>query len=167
MAKEIHFAKLTDTPELFPSWNMPELAHVVNAKAGDAVTRHGGGIEVANVTRTFRMLDKDGVNGPCEVTVSLAITRTALTENEQARIDKAKADQKTNAAKRKADDAEARQTAILEASERNVGAYRQGVADASKTAPNVADKVRESLALVDALRGIIAAPAALPAGESK
>lgn len=169
MAKEIVLSRSTDTPELLPGCNLPELSLVLATKAGDAVTRQGGGIEIVNMTRTFRLIDAEGYDGkPADVTVVFSILRSAGNEHEAKRIEDAKTAQKTNSEARKLQQATERMEAIQIATTTNVARFKEGVETGKamvQPAPtvNVAEQAKAALELASVLHSLL--PKSLPAGQ--
>lgn len=148
MAKITRFARTADTPDI-GGITLPALNTFLAAK-GDASTKHGGSILLADETHAFRMLDAETSDGrPVEVTVTVTVSRTPANEAEQARIDAAKTEQKSRADARKVQQANER-TELIEAS---VSTYRKGVVDAKDLTPqqDTVSKVRESLELATTL----------------
>lgn len=125
----------------------------------------GKGIVVVNQRRTVRVADVSAnFNGqPVEFVVSVRVERSPIVQTEQDLIDRTVETKDANKAKKEAKETATRREHVAEiarvAKETAIDTLRLSTGNKS-----IADSIRESLAVVDALRTVTARPG-LPSGE--
>ena len=117
---------------------------------------NGRGIVLANERLTFRPTGVMGLNGlPAEFTVQVSVTRAALTDSEQAAIDKAATDQKTRQDARKLEEQSRRDGEMARATEITRENLVAGIKLGQSQNGDIASQVSSAIGLVNALSGLI------------
>lgn len=174
MPQTIRLSRKADQPVLVTlpdgtEWLMPSLADII-ALPADAIGTgkigaESGGLEALSIAQTFKLVDVDSFDGrPVMVTATVSFKRTAITEAEAARVDKAVKAQADKSHASKLAKAQER-TELIQAS---VATFREGIAaraaEEKPTQPvNVAEHIRQAFEMVNTIQAVVRP--SLPAGQ--